>query len=155
MKNILIWFLLISIMLFSGCQTQIDPNDPVSNAEQQPTETERENVAVNIPIDFVEGITSDEALKLCQEIVGVEDDESFMFQLAEVHTKRDVGYQIDGAAEFDGIEYYIVRMLWSGNEENNWSTIGHLGVSAGGNEIYEVTCHSDDTYTFNDLLWSN
>ena len=155
MKNILISFVLISIMLFSGCQTKTDPNDHVSSTEPQPTETESENAAVNIPIDSVEGITSDEAVKLCQEVVGEKDDESFMFQLAEAHTGRDISYQIDGAVEFDGTEYYIIRMLWTGDEENVWSTIGHLGVSAEGNEIYEVTCHSDDTYTFNDLLWGN
>jgi len=78
--------------------------------------------------------------------IGVRDDENFIYILAEDHTGRSIGYHCDGAIEYDGKQYYAIRMLWTGDNEDLWSTIGFLGVSSDGNEIYEMYEHNDKYY---------
>ncbi|MGM9552532.1 MAG: ankyrin repeat domain-containing protein [Clostridia bacterium] len=125
----------------------------INDAENSYVPSDAKNVANNIPVDSVEGITSSEAVRLCQSIFGNIDDETFMFKTAEVHTGRTIGYNLVGAVKYNEKQYFIVHMLWSDTDEMVWSTIGFLGVLANGSEIYEVFCHSDNTYSFGELLW--
>lgn len=154
MKNILISFALAGILLLGGCQTRNIENDTISNIPSQAETAGSEDAVISIPIDSIEGSTGDEALKLCQKILGVKDNESFMLKLAEEHTGRNIGYRCDGAVESNGVDYYIVCMLWSEDEDVLYSTIGYVGVSAAGDEIYEVFEHSDGSYSFGELLWN-
>lgn len=148
MKNILIVLILVFVLLCTGCQQQNITKTPDSI-----TISNTSNTLTNIYADSVKSLSSDEAISLCQEVIGTKDDENFMFQVAEIHTGNDIGYRCDGAFESDDKQYYIISMLWTGANDSTWSTIGSLGVSSDGDEIYEVIVHGDGSCSLEKIIW--
>ena len=104
-------------------------------------------------MDSIKGLSSEYAITLCQKVIGTKDDEHFMFQMAESHTGNHIGYRCDGAIEYDGKQYYVLRMLWSSVNDSVWSCIGFLGVSTNGNNICVLIEHSDGSYSVGKTLW--
>lgn len=149
---IVIVLMLMGILSLEWCLEEKSVSE-INDAENSHVPSNTKDVVSNIPVDSVEGITSSEAVRLCQSIFGNIDDETFMFKMAEVHTERTIGYNLVGAVKYNEKQYFIVNMLWSDKDEIVWSTIGFLGVLANGSEIYEVFGHSDNTYSFGKLLW--
>jgi len=153
MRNIII-VLMIHMLFLVGCEKQYDANISISNIKMKEPIANNEIAFKEVPVDSVKGITSEEALKLCQNNIGEIDDEKFIFQMAEIHTGRRIGYRCDGAMECSAEQYYIIRMLWTGDNDTIWSTIGFLGASADGNEIYEIHSHAG-TYSLGKLIWKS
>ena len=153
MKLIVVVLLLINVLVMGGCKTKNIANEFISTNETQDTMNSDSGIVSEIPIDSVNGITTDEVLELCQNVVGKTDNETFTFLMSETHTGRKIGYRCDYAVEWKGKQYYIVCVLWPGEQENHWSAIGYLGVSSDGTEIYEVIVHTDENCSFVRNLW--
>jgi len=155
--------LCLLVFILSACQTNMVSNTDktgeiietlISTITPQEPITNKENTPIGIPIDSVNGLTSEKAVNFCQIVLGEKDDENFILQLAEVHTGRNIGYRCDGTIECNGNQYYIICILWSDNDDIVWSTIGFLGISANGSEIYDAFRHKDETYSLNEIIWS-
>ena len=150
MRNIII-VIMLSVLLLAGCEKKADTNTSMSNVETKEPIINNKIAVKEIPIDSVSGITSEEALGICQNNIGERDDESFILQMAEIHTGRSIGYRCDGAIEYNSKQYYVICMLWTGDYDTTWSTISFLGVSADGNEIYELHAN-DGVYSLGKLI---
>ena len=152
MKRSLLALALVHVVLFTGCQQHRIANESV-NMEPSKNAYDISNTTTKISIDSVKGLSSDEVISICQKVIGIKDDENFMFQMAEKHTGRDIGYRCDGAFESDGKQYYILCMLWSNNDDSVWSSIGFLGVSSYGDKIHELFVHSDGSCSLGEIIW--
>lgn len=111
------------------------------------TDVSEEDFLFEIPVSSVTGVSNEEAVNICREFFGDKDDEGFIFMPAEEHTGRKIGYRPDGAVQNDNRQYYMVSMLWTGEGESVWSTIGSFAVSADGTEIYELLRRGENVYS--------
>ena len=145
-------------MFLFACQTiiqdiQSDINtEPVFNTGLQEPEVDDSNKPVEISMDSIEGITSDEAVMLCREVFGDKHNENSTFGMSEGPRGIPMSYLSEAAVEYKGTKYYCMRVMWLPHE-STWSTIGFLLVSADGNEIHSGMRHSDGTYSLGRILW--
>ena len=146
MKHFLVFCLLVFIQ-YAG---YAKPIDNIDKKNQIPI-LHTEDVLTEIPIDYVKGITQNEVINICREILGEIDDANRPFGKG-FNTGFKLGYRCNAALEYNDIQYYAVTMSWLVND-NHWSYIGDVIISANGDEIYEGHEHSDGTYSFGKLLW--
>ena len=111
------------------------------------------NTPIEIPIVSVKGISEEQVSILCRKVIGEKDNNTSPIYKG-FNTDFELSYLCDGAIECRGVQYYVVRMSWL-VDNNHWSYIGDLIVSANGYEIYSGLKHSDGTYSFGQMLWSS
>ncbi|MBE7048657.1 MAG: hypothetical protein E7393_04730 [Ruminococcaceae bacterium] len=102
-----------------------------------------DDAIIVISIDDVNGITPEEAEKLCFSVFGKEDKETgFLFL-----------FSVTGAIEQKNKQYYIIRMSWLVNN-SHLSYIGDCFVSVDGKEIYTGIANPPEEYIMDSLIWS-
>ena len=126
----------------SDNETPVEYNETVHNKDILDNETKLDNDIKEISVDSVEGITQQEAERLCHSVFGEKDKETgFLFS-----------FGTSGAVETKGKQYYVIRVSWLVNN-SHLSYIGDFFVSADGKEIYDGTALSGE-YTMGKLIWS-
>ena len=159
LKQVLLGFTFcLLFFILTVCQTKpVDDTDRineslVSTKNSQEPVIINENDLVEIPIESVEGITEEDAKNLCREIIGDIADGSSL--IIEHNTGFKLAYRCDAAIEYEGVQYYVINMTWL-VDDNHWSSIGDLMVSANGNEIFYGIQHSDGTFSIGKSIWSS
>ncbi len=145
MTRILLILLLASIVMAGCTKEALKPDEdttvPTESTEATDASDVNEKKISWIELDDVDGITADEAIALCRSEVGTVDDE----------TGFEISYRLIGAGEYEGEQYYILRMEWL-VDNNHWSYIGDLAVSAKEDKIYDTHCRDEDC-TLSDVWW--
>ena len=119
----------------------ISNKEPVLNPDIEANETKSEGEIVEIPADSVEGITPQEAEKLCHSVLGEKDEETgFTFS-----------FGTSGAVKTKGKQYFVIRASWLVNG-SHMSYIGDFFVSADGKEIYSGTALAGE-YIMENVIW--
>lgn len=127
--------------IFSN-ETPMEYNETVNNKDILDNETKLDNDIKEISVDSVEGITQQEAERLCYSVFGEKDKETgFLFS-----------FGTSGAVATKGKQYYVIRVSWLVNN-SHLSYIGDFFVSADGNEIYDGIAMPGE-YTMGKLIWS-
>ena len=141
---------ILSLVFLFGCQSQYPynlqtnsngPPEPVFTTIETPSFDDSGKV-IDIPLNSVNGISEEEALNLCFSIVGEKCEETG-FRLA---------YHYVGAIEYEGAEYYVMNMTWL-VDDNHWSYIGELIVSANGDKIYDGVIDEEGNYYLGQKRW--
>ena len=153
MKNILFFLVCTVAIMFPDYQQHKSVND-LKTIFSLSIPSNHANAISEISMDSVRGLSSAEAIALCQKVIGTKDDEKFILHIAEERTGREIGYRCDGAIEYADRQYYVLCIMWSNRDDINWSSIGLLGVSSDGNNIYELIEHSDGSYSFGKCIWN-
>lgn len=102
-----------------------------------------------VPISDVEaiakeqenGITKQDAEKLCQKILGDKAEENGF----------PISYRCISAVSANNKLYYVMHIAWLVNN-NHWSYIGNCYISSDGQEIYDGIV-SQSEYTMTELRW--
>lgn len=143
LRNMSIVMFMSCLITLSGCQLQnvenrnedvYESSEFSSMVKESPLPTNKDST-VQISIASVEGITESEAIDLCFEMIGKSSEETG-FKLA---------YRCIGAIECKGVEYYVMNVTWL-VDDNHWSYIGEVMVSANGDEIYDGVSENGDYY---------
>lgn len=121
-------------------ETVITNNESEQNSDKK---------IVEIPIEDIEslirekrdGITMENAEKLCREIMGEKSEE----------TGFPISYRCTGAVSYNDKLYYVINITWFVND-THWSYIGNCFVSFDGQEIYDGVV-SQDEILITDLRW--
>lgn len=98
--------------------------------------------STQVPLEQVQGISIEEAEDLCYETIG-EFDEDTGFELS---------YRCIEAVKIEDATYYVMFISWL-VDNDHWSHIGHVLVSADGAAIYSCTPNEDGSYTLDRKLW--
>lgn len=101
-------------------------------------------IITEIPIADVENagkISSEEATKLCAEVLGDKAEENGF----------PISYRVISAVKTNDKMYYVMHMAWL-VQNSHWSYIGNCYVSSNGDEIYDGFV-ADGEYTMTELRW--
>ena len=147
------------ILVLSACRMDVigdmDKTDetPVSNEIPQDLTTNCVDVLIDIPLDSVTGISEYEAMILCREVLGEYDnfneDRIIYFGF---NTGFKFSYLCDAAVKCKDIQYYVMRVSWL-VDDDHWSYIGKVMVSANGDEIYAYSIDQEGNYYLAEKLW--
>ncbi len=145
MTRILLILLSASIVM-AGCTKEALKSDedttvPTESTEATDASDVNEKKISWIELDDVNGITADEAIALCESVIGTVDEISGF----------EIGYSVVGAGEYEGEQYYIINVTWF-VENHHWSYVGNWAVSADGDKIYDAD-YRDENCCLHDVHW--
>ena len=95
-----------------------------------------------IPVESINGITKEDAEKLCYLYMGEKDEK----------TGFTYSFGVSGAVKKDNKQFYVVRASWLVNN-SHLSYIGDFFVSSDGKEIYDGLAQQGE-YKIIKLVWS-
>ena len=140
--------LLVFVIGFVLWKVFVTDNEPavgsdsaLTNQDVAISETEPYDKVVEISLDSVNGITQEEAEKLCYSVLGEKNEE----------TGFTYSFGVSGAVKAKGKQYYVIRASWLVNN-SHLSYIGDFFVSADGKELYSGTALQDE-YIMEKLIW--
>jgi len=162
--TVILWIATLAISFFVGMrynniqttEIEISQEEPIKENSgyvleipQEEPEKENSRYIVEIPISDVEsiakeqdnGITKEEAERLCLEIMGDKADENGF----------PISYRCISAVSANDKLYYVMHITWL-VDNHHWSYIGNCYVSSDGKEIYDGIV-SPARYEMTRLKW--
>lgn len=147
MKKVVCVILVIAaVLIIGGIVYYILPENDVPELvhTEEPVTPEpiQNGEIIQIPIEDVTGISPEEAVQLCYNVMGEKDEKTgFTFSFGTA-----------SAVERNKKQYYVIRASWLVNN-SHMSYIGDFFVAADGKEIYDGLALPDE-YIMKSIIWS-
>jgi len=146
----LLIIVILSLLFLLSCQSEVVGSEGISSDELPKTVEPPAGMLIfadnnsntNEQAISVGGISEEDAANLCRTILG-ETAEETGFMLA---------YRCVEIIEFEEQNYYVLTISWL-VDDNHWSYIGEVMVSASGDEIYSGIVDLEGNYYLVEKLW--